>query len=239
MPAPNPNISAVRPNSLFMVSAGRRVAAYVPRLIQRAHRGSERRWGERQGHYSGGKDSQATLIELLRLGVPRGQIVVVHASLGEAEWPGALEHAQQHAEAVVTSRGTFTTAASVGWRGPIAARAKRLEPASAPSRCSSESPDDRGLLEPHKHCFSVRERGRVVAHTDRIALVNAHFVVQRSGYERTVRERVRCVHAWVRGEVTEMPNTASSAQALVTYNPFCADHFRLLATGERIDSAPS
>jgi hypothetical protein len=83
----------------------------------------------------------------------------------------------------------------------------------------------------------VRERGRVVAHVDHVALVNAHFVVRRSSYERTVRERVRCVHAWVRGEVTEMPNASSYAPALVTYNPFRADHFRLLATGERIDSA--
>ena len=90
----------------------------------------------------------------------------------------------------------------------------------------------------HKRCFSVCERGRVIAHTDHVTLRNAHFVVQRSGYERTVRERVRCVHAWVRGEVTEMPNAASGAQTLVTYNPFRADHFRLLATGERIDSAP-
>ena len=34
----------------------------------------------------------------------------------------------------------------------------------------------------------VRERGRVIAHTEHVTLRNAHFVVQRSGYERTVRE---------------------------------------------------
>ena len=48
--------------------------------------------------HSGGKDSQATLIEVLRH-VPASQVVVVHATLGEAEWPGALEHAQEQAEA--------------------------------------------------------------------------------------------------------------------------------------------
>ena len=47
-------------------------------------------------NHSGGKDSQATLIRLLET-VPRGQIVVVHATLGEAEWPGALEHAEKQA----------------------------------------------------------------------------------------------------------------------------------------------
>lgn len=47
-------------------------------------------------NHSGGKDSQATLIELLKR-VPREQIIVVHASLGKAEWPGALELARDHA----------------------------------------------------------------------------------------------------------------------------------------------
>lgn len=48
-------------------------------------------------NHSGGKDSQAMLIRLLER-VPASQIVVVHASLGEAEWEGALEHAQAQAE---------------------------------------------------------------------------------------------------------------------------------------------
>lgn len=50
-------------------------------------------------NHSGGKDSQALLIRVLEL-VPAAQVLVVHATLGEAEWPGALEHAQQQAEAI-------------------------------------------------------------------------------------------------------------------------------------------
>lgn len=46
---------------------------------------------------SGRKDSQAMRI-LLRDVVPTAQRVVIHASLGEVEWPGALEHAQAGAE---------------------------------------------------------------------------------------------------------------------------------------------
>lgn len=49
-------------------------------------------------NHSGGKDSQAMLIELLRI-VPRGQLIVAHASLGDLEWPGALELAQAQADA--------------------------------------------------------------------------------------------------------------------------------------------
>ncbi|MCF8534402.1 MAG: phosphoadenosine phosphosulfate reductase family protein [Reyranella sp.] len=47
-------------------------------------------------NHSGGKDSQAMLILLLRI-LPAAQVVVVHASLGEVEWEGALELAQRQA----------------------------------------------------------------------------------------------------------------------------------------------
>ena len=40
---------------------------------------------------SGGKDSQAMTILLARV-VPRDQLVVVHAPLGQVEWPGTIEH---------------------------------------------------------------------------------------------------------------------------------------------------
>jgi 3'-phosphoadenosine 5'-phosphosulfate sulfotransferase (PAPS reductase)/FAD synthetase len=46
--------------------------------------------------HSGGKDSQAQMIKLLEI-VPRDQLLVVHAALGEVEWHGALEQAQQQA----------------------------------------------------------------------------------------------------------------------------------------------
>jgi DNA sulfur modification protein DndC len=42
-------------------------------------------------NHSGGKDSQAMCNELARL-VPREQLVIVHADLGEVEWAGALDH---------------------------------------------------------------------------------------------------------------------------------------------------
>ena len=40
---------------------------------------------------SGGKDSQAMTILLSRI-VPRDQLLVVHAPLGEVEWPGTVEY---------------------------------------------------------------------------------------------------------------------------------------------------
>jgi 3'-phosphoadenosine 5'-phosphosulfate sulfotransferase (PAPS reductase)/FAD synthetase len=48
-------------------------------------------------NHSGGKDSQAMMIRLLEQGVPAEQMLVVHASLGEVEWHGALELAEKQA----------------------------------------------------------------------------------------------------------------------------------------------
>lgn len=47
-------------------------------------------------NHSGGKDSQAMLIHLLLI-IPKKQLLVVHASLGRAEWPGALQLAEDQA----------------------------------------------------------------------------------------------------------------------------------------------
>lgn len=47
-------------------------------------------------NHSGGKDSQLMAASVAKL-VPAAQLLVVHAPLGEVEWPGALELAQDQA----------------------------------------------------------------------------------------------------------------------------------------------
>ncbi len=42
-------------------------------------------------NHSGGKDSQA-MLAFLRLLIPARQLLVVHATLGEIEWPGTIDH---------------------------------------------------------------------------------------------------------------------------------------------------
>ena len=59
--------------------------------------------------HSGGKDSQAMYAELFSI-VPKDQIVVVHADLGEIEWTGVQDHIHaniQHELNVVESHKTF------------------------------------------------------------------------------------------------------------------------------------
>lgn len=47
-------------------------------------------------NHSAGKDSQAMLI-FLRRHVPAHQLLIIHADLGEVEWPGNVEHIQRYA----------------------------------------------------------------------------------------------------------------------------------------------
>lgn len=62
-------------------------------------------------NHSAGKDSQAMLIALRDIGVPDSQIVLVHADLGEVEWPGNIEHIRDTAGdlplIIARSRKTF------------------------------------------------------------------------------------------------------------------------------------
>ena len=48
-------------------------------------------------------------------------------------------------------------------------------------------------------CFSVRQDGIVLAHTNYIVLKDATFVVRKKGREKVLREKRKNVHAFVRG----------------------------------------
>ena len=88
----------------------------------------------------------------------------------------------------------------------------------------------------HKGGYSVRERGRVIDHTDSVTVRDARFVVQLGGHARVVRERCRMVHAMVRGErIASAPKPARTVT--VHYNPYRADYFHT-ASGARVDAAP-
>jgi hypothetical protein len=81
----------------------------------------------------------------------------------------------------------------------------------------------------HKRTFSVRRRGRVLMHADDVVLRDARFVVQPAGWERSVRERRRRVHAYVRGEIVRGPVELDGGAV--------ADHFHARETGARVDAA--
>ncbi|WP_080102105.1 hypothetical protein [Salmonella enterica] len=106
-------------------------------------------------NHSGGKDSQAMLIKLLDV-IPARQLVVVHASLGPVEWPGALELASAQATAARESVKSVSIALKFlkddslnnGWvlhKGelycPVCAKAKALAAAGIGVKPQQDSVD--------------------------------------------------------------------------------------------------
>jgi hypothetical protein len=57
----------------------------------------------------------------------------------------------------------------------------------------------------HKQCYSLRHRGKVVAHTQFTELRDVEFIVNPRGRDRTIREGKKYVHAFVRGWVVVEP----------------------------------
>ncbi len=75
----------------------------------------------------------------------------------------------------------------------------------------------------HKKCWSVRQSGRIVAHTDEILLRDCKFLVSQAGREKVLRDKRKNVHAGVSGYVAGRFQGMVDGQGLafeVTYNPY-------------------
>ena len=84
----------------------------------------------------------------------------------------------------------------------------------------------------HKKVFSVRalegeNKGRVVAHVNRILIDRPEFVVSEAGRQRVLREQKKNVHAGVRGIWTAWVDGIEAWDHLtpVTYNPYLYSSF--------------
>lgn len=79
----------------------------------------------------------------------------------------------------------------------------------------------------HKKCLSVRHKGKVIDHTNIVALENIKFHVQPAGQAKVRREKRKNVHAYVAGDLItkekfgRLPNSLE----LVKYNPYKNDFF--------------
>lgn len=80
------------------------------------------------------------------------------------------------------------------------------------------------------YTYSVRQRGKVVAHVTQLALSDCTFVVQPGGRERVRREKRKNVHAYIRGMVTD----SAERGARITYDPYQHDTFVLKDSGRPV-----
>lgn len=79
----------------------------------------------------------------------------------------------------------------------------------------------------HKKCFSVKQKGKVVAHTNYVELIYPSYRVSQSGRKRVLMERRKNVHAYAVGYVAKTPNTSifSGYGKPVRYDPYKNENF--------------
>ena len=94
----------------------------------------------------------------------------------------------------------------------------------------------------HKKCWSVRamegdRKGLVIGHTDELGLEDAVFKVSEAGRQRVLAKKRKNIHAGVVGVITECWRNRESCTTPVSYNPYKADHFFNVITGEPVHHA--
>ena len=85
----------------------------------------------------------------------------------------------------------------------------------------------------HKKCWSVKQSGKVVSHTNRIALRDVRYLVGEAGRQRVLATKTKNVHAGVSGYVVERVPNVPEVEFDVTYNPYKYDSFV-----DRVDHEP-
>lgn len=78
----------------------------------------------------------------------------------------------------------------------------------------------------HKGCWSVRQRGHQIWHTDFICLKNVACRVSQKGRDRVLRERRKNVHAYIKGFPIDPVVVEDDERWIpITYNPYLYDSF--------------
>lgn len=83
-----------------------------------------------------------------------------------------------------------------------------------------------------KKVFSIRHKGKVIKHLDKVCLKDCEFVVSEKGRQRVLREKRKNVHAVVRGTlIKRVPDVLKKE---ITYNPYVMKTFCLKSSGKSI-----
>lgn len=73
-----------------------------------------------------------------------------------------------------------------------------------------------------RSCYSIRQSGLVIGHSDFVCLENCKFVVIESGRQRVLKTKEKNVHAFIQGYITKK-NT--KPKNVVKYNPYLNEKF--------------
>lgn len=72
----------------------------------------------------------------------------------------------------------------------------------------------------HKGGYSIKQGGLVVAHADELALVDCKMHVCEKGRQRVAASGVKCVHAWLIGNLYTGPAPSPGQEKKLSYNPY-------------------
>lgn len=68
--------------------------------------------------------------------------------------------------------------------------------------------------------WSVRHKGKVIAHAEFVCIKPIKFHVGESGRKRVLKKKQKNVHAWVKGELIGMSKKKPKAGKEITYDPY-------------------
>jgi hypothetical protein len=77
----------------------------------------------------------------------------------------------------------------------------------------------------HKNIWSIRNKGKVIAHRNALTLSDVTFRVQPAGRDRVRREGKKNVHAFACGTFDTRKISDSASMRKITYNPYKFDSF--------------
>ena len=77
----------------------------------------------------------------------------------------------------------------------------------------------------HKKVFSMRHKGKVIAHVCNAMLKDVTYVVQPAGRAKVLLEKKKNVHAFARGELIEQVPVDNYVGNVAKYNPYKAATF--------------
>jgi hypothetical protein len=89
----------------------------------------------------------------------------------------------------------------------------------------------------HKDCYSVRYRGKVIAHLKGATGIKAEFKVSEAGRQRVLAEKRKNVHAFVACESFIAHDGIYGVGEPVTYNPYKYQTFVNRVSEEPVTSA--
>ena len=77
----------------------------------------------------------------------------------------------------------------------------------------------------HKKCWSVRQSGRIVDHTNCVLLRDCRFLVSQAGRKKVLQEKRKNVHAGVSGYLIDAIPYRRRSVSEIIYNPYKHETF--------------